>query len=655
MFQDWLRRNRRVIFWSTLILIIIPFVFAEMFMSAPRGTPRELQEITGPVAMVGDVPISREVYQRRLGQVIQQQAQWGEAPTFEELARTGVADRILEDLIDQTVLRVAAERSGFTFHREYLAEILRQDPAFHDEQGRFDVQRWNEIVQQPGVSWDAIYSDLQGQARMSLAARRAMASARVLESEIREEFEKAHTQLTLRYATIHPPVDLSDEELQAYYEDNIEQYQRPPQRRAEYAAISLQPDRPDIVDELLERAREGEDFAELAGEYSVGPEADEGGDLGWIRIDDGLPPHREVLMDLEVGEISEPVVRANAYTIFWVEDEREDEETEALERRVRAIEIRAELSDEERAERREQAEALLEAARETGDLAAAAEEAGLTVETTELFSTDSTVIEPVPADDSFMFRSRVGAVDEGEFAGLVSTPRNFYVARVIEVTDPEDRPFDEVIDDVRADLEAQRRASREYREEAMELALELAQSVDNLDEIAEEYPELEVEINETQPFTVDDYDYADGVLWNPREVYRAVAGAEPGSIAGPITDFMGNLHFVELIERTPPTDEQWAEVYPEEREQIRERLLMARQQEVVEDYILDLKMRTADGIPIMRNHLVIANILGLTDEEGELTEEGAEFLEGVDAPMAPGVDHDHDHGHTHDHGTHDHG
>ncbi len=638
MFQDWLRRNRRIIFWTTLILIIIPFVFAELFMSAPRGVPSELEEITGPVAVVGDVPISREMFQRRLYQVVEQQAQWGEPPSFEELARTGVADRILEDLIDQTVLQVEAERSGFTFHREYLAELLRQDPTFQDEHGRFDVQRWNEVVQQPGVPWDALYAEVQEQARMSMAAQRAMASARVLESEIREEFEKAHTQLEVRHATVEPPVDLDDEELQAYYEDNLDRYQRPPQRRAEYAAISLRPERPDLVDELVERARDDEDFAELAREYSDGPAAEEGGDLGWIRIDDGLPPHREILEHLEVGEVSDPVERTNAYTIYRVEEEREDEETGALERRVRAIEIVAELSEEERAERRAQAEELLEAAREASELEIAAEEAGVEVETTELFSRESTMIEPAPAEDATVLRSRLDAVTEGEFADVISTPRNYYVARVIEVTEPEQRPFDEVADEVRADLEQEKRASEEYLEDAMELALEIAQAVDSLDQIAEEYPDVEVEFGETQPFTVDDYDYADGVLWNPREVYRAVADLEPGVMAGPITDFMGNLYFVELIERTPPTEEQWAEVYPEEREEIRERLLMARRQEVLEDYVLDLKMRPADGIPIMRNHLVLAHVLGLTDEEGELTEAGQELMETVDAP--PAVEHE---------------
>jgi peptidyl-prolyl cis-trans isomerase SurA len=55
---------------------------------------------------------------------------------------------------------------------------------------------------------------------------------------------------------------------------------------------------------ILERARRGEDFAELAGKYSQGPEAREGGVLGFFKHKELRPELEEAAFKLQPGEVS---------------------------------------------------------------------------------------------------------------------------------------------------------------------------------------------------------------------------------------------------------------------------------------------------------------------------------------------------------------
>ena len=61
------------------------------------------------------------------------------------------------------------------------------------------------------------------------------------------------------------------------------------------------------AEEVLERLRTGEDFAEVAKEVSQDGSAQEGGDLGWFKRGDMVPEFSEAAFALAIGEISEPV------------------------------------------------------------------------------------------------------------------------------------------------------------------------------------------------------------------------------------------------------------------------------------------------------------------------------------------------------------
>ena len=53
------------------------------------------------------------------------------------------------------------------------------------------------------------------------------------------------------------------------------------------------------------RSVSGDDFAELAKEFSEGPKAKEGGYFGWLKMDELKPEVREAISRREVGEVTE--------------------------------------------------------------------------------------------------------------------------------------------------------------------------------------------------------------------------------------------------------------------------------------------------------------------------------------------------------------
>jgi len=67
--------------------------------------------------------------------------------------------------------------------------------------------------------------------------------------------------------------------------------------------------------EILERLRNGEDFAELARRFSQGPGVDEGGDLGLFVTKDLDPELNRILESMPEGGFSDIIVRPNGIQI----------------------------------------------------------------------------------------------------------------------------------------------------------------------------------------------------------------------------------------------------------------------------------------------------------------------------------------------------
>src|SRR5690606_26284640 len=129
----------------------------------------------------------------------------------------------------------------------------------------------------------------------------------------------------------------------------------------------------------------------------------------------------------------------------------------------------------------------------------------------------------------------------------------------------------------------------------------------------EAFPHVKTEIQQLEPFTVPTFSYATGVRWNIREVAQAALEMEPGEMAGPFSDFIGrSVYFIELVDKQPPSEESWAEQWPEQKELMMAAAMSTAQNQQLEDYLLYLRDRAVGELDVRRNDGLILQYLGLS-------------------------------------------
>lgn len=116
---------------------------------------------------------------------------------------------------------------------------------------------------------------------------------------------------------------ITDEDLERAYED------RYAEAGTEYRARHILVDDEDKARELIGRLDDGEEFEELARDYSTDGTSADGGDLGWFEADRMVEPFANALRELDTGSYSsEPVETQFGWHIIRLDDTREGEPPE---------------------------------------------------------------------------------------------------------------------------------------------------------------------------------------------------------------------------------------------------------------------------------------------------------------------------------------
>jgi parvulin-like peptidyl-prolyl isomerase len=129
---------------------------------------------------------------------------------------------------------------------------------------------------------------------------------------------------------IMPTIEVTDEEVATFYEENPETFRVPEQVHARHIIFNATEDAdPETVaaarekaEAARQRAVDGEDFAELAREVSEGESAEVGGDLGFFPHAMMEPAVADAAFALEPGEISDVVRSPYGFHVITVEERR---------------------------------------------------------------------------------------------------------------------------------------------------------------------------------------------------------------------------------------------------------------------------------------------------------------------------------------------
>ncbi|KMK76499.1 foldase protein PrsA [Alkalihalobacillus pseudalcaliphilus] len=193
---------------------------------------------------------------------------------------------ILEALINNKMIELEANEQGVQVTQEEIDEELT---FFYDMyNGEENVK---EMLAQRGVTMDMFEDDVY----YSLLTQKLM----------------------------EPVIEVTDEEIEMYFNDNQEQFNQ--QEEVEASHILVEDEQ--TAQELKAKVDEGEDFADLAAENSTDEASKErGGELGFFSKGEMVPEFEEAAFGLEIDEVSEPVETEHGFHIIKVTDKQEEQE-----------------------------------------------------------------------------------------------------------------------------------------------------------------------------------------------------------------------------------------------------------------------------------------------------------------------------------------
>jgi peptidyl-prolyl cis-trans isomerase C len=121
-------------------------------------------------------------------------------------------------------------------------------------------------------------------------------------------------------------VDITEEEIQKYYEENKEMFKSEQTVSAKHILV----DALEQMQEIKTEIDNGMSFEEAAQKYSKCPSAAQGGSLGSFTRGRMVPEFEEAAFKLEVNEISEPIKTQFGYHLIQL-DEKSSEDVKSLE------------------------------------------------------------------------------------------------------------------------------------------------------------------------------------------------------------------------------------------------------------------------------------------------------------------------------------
>jgi peptidyl-prolyl cis-trans isomerase C len=218
----------------------------------------------------------------------------GQEPTNQEQLVQAATQRVVE----QKLLSQEAERLGIQVNDLRLAEMVQTIEEQAGGRATLDAN-----LAQMGSNYDQIVNTLR-------------------------EMDLVRTYIETQ---IVPTVQVTEQEVAAFYTENPQMFQSPEQVHARHILFTTEEnaeaqaivDARGKADDARKRAVAGEDFAELARELSEGPSAPEGGDLGFFSKDRMVPEFADAAFALEVGQISEVVRTQYGFHVIKVEERRE--------------------------------------------------------------------------------------------------------------------------------------------------------------------------------------------------------------------------------------------------------------------------------------------------------------------------------------------
>lgn len=532
---DAFRNHKRWLMFIAMVLIIPSFIVTGIY------SYNRMRQADDSIAKIGDVSITPQMFDQQKRQQLEElRASMGEnfKPTMLDSKEGRQA--ILDQLSNQVAVEQAVQKNFISIGEADAIAVIKGTASFQ-ENGQFVPERYQQFLAARGMSDQQFVADVRRDlARQTLTNGVAATSilpetvvrnlhrTLTMESEVRtrifdvkaylskvnisDEAIKAYyennakrfiapEEVSIQYLTFTPndvksDAKATDEELRTYYEQNKNRYGVPETRRASHILVSFDANKKDVeatrkkAEEILAKAKaHPEQFAELAKQYSDDPgSAQLGGDLDFFGHGMMVEPFEKAVYAANKGDIVGPVQTEYGFHIIQVTDVRpstirsfeavrpEIEKTYNDQMKLREFAQKAEEFTNMSYERPESLEPL-------------AEKFGLKIQTADHITRESGaedpalrtmitdhVVESLFTEDVLRDKHNTSAVEV--------RPNVLVTARVTKHLPQRTRPLEEVKDEIKATLEREE-ASKLAQADGEKALAELKKDPSKLDEFTQ--------------------------------------------------------------------------------------------------------------------------------------------------------------------------
>jgi len=435
---------------------------------------------SGRVASVNGDTITIDEYRITYKRLIDQVRQsFGNNANEDLIKSLQLEQRALDQLVDNLLMRQKATELDIQVSDEDLSRTIRGISAFQVA-GVFDPRRYQVVLSSNNLTPESFESTQRDALLVQKLNNFITSSVKVsdqeaidwykwnnatvnldfflleadrykdiavTDEEIEQYFDthkenyKTDPARTVRYLKFDPKsfeaqVVISDDEISEYYDEHPAEFQNPKTVEARHILLKVDPQaNPEDVakvkariEDILQKARDGQDFAELAKQFSEGPSKDKGGHLGTFRREAMVKPFSDKAFSMKAGEISDPVKTQFGWHIIKVEKVN-DASTTALAEASGGIRQKL-AADYSKNLAYDAAESVFDATFAGDQLDSIAAEQNLTLTTTDYFTRRNP---PAGVQKKAEFAEAAFNLTEGEVSDIQDFGDGYYLMELVEI------------------------------------------------------------------------------------------------------------------------------------------------------------------------------------------------------------------------------
>ncbi len=571
MLMRQMRQNTKIVMLVTALAFVALMVFE-------WGMDMSGRSVGGNLGRVGGRAVTVLQWQNAYRGLYDQIASSQELPISSQQNRE-IEDLAWDQVVNQILIADELSNRGIRVTDEEVRQAARLspppefqvDPAFHNDQGQFDLVLYQQFLSQP--SQDPLFLQQLEQYYRNLIPRNKLirqvtSGIFVPDGELWEAWRAQTEQIAVTFLSVFPDsriddgtVQVSDDEVEGYYRDNPEEFEVPARAQVLYAFIDKAPTAADSAAALVraqdvrQEILDGADFGDIAVRESIDrASAAQGGSLGLFGRGTMLPALDSLAFALPIGELSEPLQTSAGYELLEVLSRDED----AVQVEARHILLPIGLTDAAEVGLLTRADSL-ETLAQNQPLRDAAGVFGLDVMEAEI-SEDFSVLPGVGLAGEGQDWVFVDDEDAGVVSPVFETDAAFYILELLDESPAGTLSLEQVATEIRENLQSQKKIDL-VMEEARGWGEEVRTGGASLEDLAER---LAIGLQTAGPFSRQEF--VPG-LGQSSPAIGSAFGTALGDIAGPVPA-QGQVLIIRVDEKTDADPGEWEAQKPAQRSQV---------------------------------------------------------------------------------------